>query len=239
MFSPRGILLSGLFVIAFGGQPSPEVHHRQAAELWERARDTSLSRSKRLEFVDRGLTAENQALAIKPDYIEAIYYKNFLLRTQASLVTDKARARQLVEQADALRDKALKLERAERNRRTAPDSVEPPPRPAAFAAAIAKLHSVRVGSTIGTQHVYQPTKIRDVQPVYPPEVRASGIDGIVIVEGIILKDGSVANVRVLRGVPGLDGAAMAAVKQWRFVPTVVGGAPRSVVMTMAVNFDLK
>lgn len=239
MFSPRGIFLSGVLAIALAGQSSPEIHHRQAAELWEQSKDTSLSRSKRLELVDRGLTAENHALAIKPDYIDALYYKNFLLRTQASLVSEKARARQLVEQADALRDKALKLERAERNRRTAPDSLTDSPRSAAFTAAITKLNSVRVGSMIGTQHIHQPTKIHDVQPVYPPEVRASGIDGIVVVEGIINEDGSVANVRLLRGVPGLDGAAVAAVKHWRFVPTVVNGSPRSVVMTMAVNFELK
>jgi TonB family protein len=226
-------------VIALGGQLSPEVHHRQAVELWEQSRDPSLSRSKRLELVDRGLTAEDHALAIKPDYRDAIYYKNFLLRTQASLVSNNARARRLVEQADALRDKALKLERAERNRGTPPDSFLAPPRSAAFTAAIATLNSVRVGSMIGTQHIHQPTKIHDVQPVYPPEVRASGIDGIVVVEGIINKDGSVANVRLIRGVPGLDGAAMAAVKHWRFVPTVVNGAPQSVVMTMAVNFELK
>jgi TonB family protein len=49
----------------------------------------------------------------------------------------------------------------------------------------------------------------------------------------------VAYVRVLRGVPGLDQAALAAVKQWRFVPTLVDGAPRSVVMSWVVNFELK
>jgi TonB family protein len=239
MFSLRGILISGLLVTLLGGQPSPEAYHRQAAELWEQSRDTSMNRTKRLELVDRGLAAEDIALAIKPDYLDAILYKNFLLRTQASLVSDNARARLLVEQADALRAKALKLERAERNQRTVADSMSSPPPSAAFRAAVTRLNPVRVGSVVGTRHIHPPTRIHDVEPVFPPEVRASRIDGLVIVEGIINKDGSVANVRVLRGVPGLDQAAIAAVKQWRFVPTLVDGAPRSVVMTMVVKFELK
>jgi TonB family protein len=239
MFSLRGILVSGLLVIALGGQPSPEAYHRQAAELWEQSRDTSINRKKRLELVDRGLAAEDKALAIKPDYLDAILYKNFLLRTQAGLVSDKARARQLVEQADALRAKALKLERSERNQRRVADSMSSPPPSAAFRAPIARLNPVRVGGMVGTRHIHQPMKTHDVEPIYPPEVRASRLDGVVTVEYIISEDGSVAYVRVLRGVPGLDQAALAAVKQWRFVPTLVDGAPRSVVMSWVVNFELK
>jgi protein TonB len=51
-------------------------------------------------------------------------------------------------------------------------------------------------------------------------------------------DGNVASAKVLRSVPLLDAAAMDAVKQWRFTPTLLNGAPVPVLMTVTVNFTL-
>jgi len=90
---------------------------------------------------------------------------------------------------------------------------------------------VRVGGDIPT-----PKKIRDVKPVYPAEAQAAGIQGVVIIEATIGPAGYVSDARVLRSVPFLDQAAVDAVRQWAFTPTLLNGAPVSVIMTVTVNF---
>jgi protein TonB len=86
--------------------------------------------------------------------------------------------------------------------------------------------------------VVPPRKTRDVSPVYPPIAVAAGKEGVVILEAVIAEDGSVREVKVLRSVTLLDQAAMDAVRQWRFTPTLLSGQPVPVVMTVTVNFKL-
>lgn len=100
----------------------------------------------------------------------------------------------------------------------------PPPPPQA---------PVRVGGDIK-----EPKKIRDVRPVYPQIAQTAKVQGIVIIEAIIGKDGNVRDAKVLRSVPLLDQAALEAVRQWRFTPTLLNGIPVEVVMTVTVNFTL-
>jgi protein TonB len=92
---------------------------------------------------------------------------------------------------------------------------------------------VRVGGDI-----QEPKKIRDVKPVYPPDALAAGLEGVVIMEAIIGTDGTVADVSVVRSVPGLDQAAVDALQQWKFTPTRLNGEPVEVLMTVTVNFTL-
>ena len=75
-------------------------------------------------------------------------------------------------------------------------------------------------------------------PRYPAIAQASRVEGVVILEAVIAEDGSVQDVRVLRSKPLLDDAAMEAVRQWRFTPTLLGGQPVPVVMTITVSFTL-
>jgi protein TonB len=103
----------------------------------------------------------------------------------------------------------------------------PPPSPPA------PLVPVRVGGAIRP-----PVKIVHVAPEYPPLARASRVSGVVILEALIAEDGSVRDVRVLRSVPLLDEAAMRAVREWRFTPTLLNGGPVPVVMTVTVSFTL-
>ena len=93
---------------------------------------------------------------------------------------------------------------------------------------------VRVGGDIRV-----PAKIKDAKPVYPPEAMASRVQGIVILEALIGVDGSVEQARVLRSIPLLDQAALDAVRQWQFTPTLLNGAPVPVIMTVTVNFTLQ
>jgi protein TonB len=105
--------------------------------------------------------------------------------------------------------------------------VPPPPPPPSVRAP------VRVGGAIRP-----PTKIVHVAPDYPAIARASRVSGVVILEALIAGDGGVRDVRVLRSVPLLDEAAVRAVQQWRFTPTLLNGEPVPVVMTVTVAFTL-
>jgi periplasmic protein TonB len=62
---------------------------------------------------------------------------------------------------------------------------------------------------------------------------------ILIIEAILDPDGIVIGARTLRSIPLLDEAALGAVQQWRFTPTLVDGVPRAVMMTVTVNFTLR
>lgn len=64
------------------------------------------------------------------------------------------------------------------------------------------------------------------------------MQGVVILEATISPTGEVSDIEVLRSVPELDEAAIAAVEQWRYTPTLVDGAPVAVVMTVTINFLL-
>ena len=87
-------------------------------------------------------------------------------------------------------------------------------------------------------HVKYPTKVHHVAPVYPRIAQEARVDGLVILEAIIAADGRVQDVRVLRSKPLLDQAAVDAVRQWRFTPTLLNGIPVPVIMTVTVNFEL-
>jgi TonB family protein len=93
--------------------------------------------------------------------------------------------------------------------------------------------ALRVGGNIKA-----PAKIRHVNPEYPIQAMASRVSGVVILECRIEPDGSVSDVRVLRSIPLLDDAAVAAVQQWEFTPTLLNGAPVPVIMTVTVGFSL-
>jgi len=88
-------------------------------------------------------------------------------------------------------------------------------------------------------YIKPPQKRRDVKPVYPPEAQEARVQGIVIVEATIDCHGNVADVRVLRGQPLLNDAALEAVRQWQYTPTLLNGVPVPVIMTMTVTFTLE
>ena len=81
--------------------------------------------------------------------------------------------------------------------------------------------------------------MRDVRPVYPPIAQSARVSGMVIIEATIGADGRVKDAKVLRSIPLLDQAALDAVKQWTFTPTLLNGVPVPVIMTVTVNFTLQ
>ena len=75
-------------------------------------------------------------------------------------------------------------------------------------------------------------------PAYPDSARAAGIEGAVVVRALVGSDGHVLRVEIETSVPGLDAAALAAVKQWRYKPATVNGKPRAVWVGVPVTFHL-
>ena len=106
---------------------------------------------------------------------------------------------------------------------------EPPPPPPPPPAA-----PVRVGGNIKA-----PQKVKHVNPVYPPIAQSARVQGVVIIEATIGPDGAVKDAKVLRSIPLLDQAALDAVRQWQFTPTLVNGVPVPVIMTVTVQFTLQ
>ena len=89
---------------------NPEAYYTLSTYYWDEAyRDFRLNDKQKLEYVLSGLEAVNKALEIKSDYMEAIAYKNLLLRLQANLEKDPAKQQALLREADALRDKATEM----------------------------------------------------------------------------------------------------------------------------------
>ncbi len=93
--------------------------------------------------------------------------------------------------------------------------------------------------TAGSGGVSVPKRTKSVLPDYPPTAQAQGIRGIVILELIIDKEGKVAEARVVRSVPGLDEAALAAARQWTYEVTKVNAKPVSVRLTVPITFAMK
>jgi len=89
---------------------NPEAYQTMAVYYWDKAyRDFRLSDKQKLDYVLKGLEAVDRALQIRNDYMEAVAYKNLLLRTQATLEKDPAKQQALLRQADQFRDKAEEL----------------------------------------------------------------------------------------------------------------------------------
>ena len=88
-------------------------------------------------------------------------------------------------------------------------------------------------------NIQAPTKVTDVPPIYPPVAQAARVSGVVILEAVIGPDGRVTDVQVLRSVALLDAAAITAVRQWVYTPTMLNGVPVPVIMTVTVNFQLR
>jgi protein TonB len=86
--------------------------------------------------------------------------------------------------------------------------------------------------------IVAPQRIVYVQPVYPSIAQSAGIEGRVVIEAVVGLSGEVTNVRVVKSVRFLDEAALAAVRQWRYTPTLLNGTPVSVLLTVSVDFTL-
>ncbi|HEV2115869.1 MAG TPA: energy transducer TonB [Terriglobales bacterium] len=89
-----------------------------------------------------------------------------------------------------------------------------------------------------SQGVSQGLLIHRVQPMYPPLARQARIQGTVILQAEISKDGTIENLRLISGHPMLAPSAIEAVRQWRYKPYFLNGEPVAVETQITVNFTL-
>ena len=102
----------------------------------------------------------------------------------------------------------------------------PPPAPPA--------EPVRAGGA-----VKEPQLLKKVEPVYPRIAIISKMEGMVIIDATIGKDGVVKDAKVLRPVPMFEKEALEAVRQWRYTPSQLNGVPVEVLLIVTVHFKLK
>lgn len=113
-----------------------------------------------------------------------------------------------------------------------PTDVLPPPPPPP-APPLVDRGPVRVGGAITA-----PALVRRVEPKYPPLAVSAQVQGVVILEAVVDRQGRVEEVEILRSIPLLDAAAVAAVRQWRYSPLLLNGKPERFVLTVTVSFSL-
>jgi protein TonB len=104
--------------------------------------------------------------------------------------------------------------------------IPPPQQPAAKRV-------VRVGSNLKA-----PRQTYSVQPEYPTLAKEAHVWGVVVVTAVIDEHGNVVQARALSGHPLLIPAALNAVLQWKYEPTLLNGTPVSVEMEVTVRFSL-
>jgi len=109
---------------------------------------------------------------------------------------------------------------------SAPEPPPPPPSPVAKTP-------IRVGGTLQAAKL-----IRRIEPAYPEMALRARIQGVVLLEVLVGAEGGVENVRLIRGHPLLNAAAVAAVSQWKYSPTLLNGEPVPVIATVTVRFVL-
>lgn len=204
-----------LVVTITAGCGSPPTEDIEAA-----ASSLAKATSERAEkFADESLEAAQaaqSALQAELKEQEGKWFKSYD-RTRELAVAAKAAADKAVTDAVAGREKA---EAAEARAKAA----------AAARAKMAK-EAVRVGGNIRP-----PVKTKDVPPVYPAVAKAAKVSGQVVLEATVGPDGRVSDTRVVRSIPLLDQAAIDAVQQWEYKPTMVKGQAVPVIVTISVNF---
>ncbi len=95
-------------------------------------------------------------------------------------------------------------------------------------------HRIRVGGNVSPARL-----VRQPRPVYPPDLQQAGVEGIVTLMGVVLKDGTLGSVRVVNTVDSrLAQAALDAVRQWRYEPSRLNGEPVETVTTIDLQFQL-
>lgn len=213
---------------------NPQRHQLVAVYYWEKAqKDQRLSPADKAQYLQSGIAATDRAMALDPDYVEALTYKNIMLRMQGNMETDAVRRQALFAEADTLRNRAIELHKSRPPAPPLPGTpgAPPPPPPPPMAPFVDGVRAIRVGGDVKV-----PTKLADVKPVYPPEALGARVSGLVILEALIDPEGNVRQTHVLRSIPMLDQAAQDAVQQWKFTPTLLNGVAVPVVMTVTVNF---
>ena len=138
------------------------------------------------------------------------------------------RARELALAAKTAADKAATDAKSERERVEADEARK---------AKVAAARRERLAKAIRVRgQMRPPIKTKEVAPLYPAIAQSARVQGDVVIEATIDDQGKVADARVLKSVPMLDQAALDAVRQWEYQPSLLNGVPTAVVITVTVKF---
>ncbi len=203
---------------------------REYLDQWNR--DSSLTPEQKLERIQKSLAVVDRSLAVSPDQVSFMTHKIILLRMQAFLAEEAENRARLNRLAGELQD-MVNAFRAPVFPAT-PVSDTSAVMPDGFQLLVSQLNPVRVGG-----EMKPPIKTHDVKPLYPPIAQDAQVQGVVILEVLVDTSGKVADRRIVRSIPLLDQAAMDAVTQWEYTPTLLNGNPVSLLMTVTINFTLQ
>jgi TonB family protein len=200
--------------------------------------------------IEDGFRMLQIAIQLDPGYSDAMAYMNLLYRIEAGIADTPAQSADAVAKADSWVTQALDAKRrlAQNRRPTAgtldvdapapvPFIAPPPPPPPPPPPGGSQVRMEAPGAIRVAPGGAQPELVRQVPPVYSEAARQAGASGVVRLGIVINKEGRVRDIRVMNSAGmGLDVAAMEAVKQWVYKPTLLNGEPVEVVTTVEVNF---
>ena len=199
-------------VASCASQPSAEVDAAKASLDKATADSGGKYAAESLKAAQDARAALDAELKVQEDKWLKSYDKTRELAAAAKAAGDKASADVVAakERADAIAAKAK-------------------------AAAAARSKALQSAVKVGGQ-IKPPTKIKDVKPVYPAVALSAKVSGSVIVEATIDADGKVIDAQVVRSIPLLDQAALDAVRQWEYTPSLLNGVPVPVRVTVTITF---
>ncbi len=200
--------------------------------------------------IEDGFRVLQIAIQLDPDYSDAMAYMNLLYRIEAGIADTPAQSADAVAKADSWVTQALDAKRRQaQNRRATPGTLDvdapapvpfiapPPPPPPPPPPSGSPVRMEAPGAVRVPPGGVQPELVRQVPPVYPEAARQAGASGAVRLGIVINKEGRVRDIRIMNSAGmGLDLAAMEAVKQWVYKPTILNGEPVEAVTTVEVNF---
>jgi TonB family protein len=201
-------------------------------------RDPSVRQALKEEsgsVIEEGISHLEKALEIDPEYHDAMAYLNLFVRERGDLRDTAEEYRRDVETADQWVEKTLEIKK----RKTE----------AGIAPSVGILHPGGGGGGGGPRSSgTQPVRVRGpvqernlilkVDPIYPDLAKEARIQGVVRLNVVIGADGRVGDIQLVSGHPLLVQAAIDAVRQWVYKPTLLNDQPVEVVTMVDVNFTL-
>jgi len=193
------------------------------------------STEEKATLIDEGLRHLETALTLDTDSSEAMSWKNLLLREKSALARDEVEKIRLVGEADDWFSKALETrKRTQRmrgfNTNPMPTVPVPPPQPLPPAST----PRLRLSQTqVEANLISRP-------PLSYPELAGTvRIQGTVLIQAIINKEGIIGFLQVISGHPLLVDAALENVRGWQFKPFLLNGEPTEVLTTISLPFRLR
>jgi TonB family protein len=173
-----------------------------------------------------GMTSLHKAIEVDPRYDDAMAYLNLMYRQLADVSDSAEDYKRYIAEADMWVQRALETKKVKAAAGVAPNPnmvPAPPPPPA----------QIRVAGNVMAAKL-----VNKVAPIYPLEAKQARIQGVVRFNAVVARDGTLGNLTLVSGHPLLVPAALEAVRQWRYQPTLLNGQAVEVVTQIDINFTL-